>query len=347
MEHNIKEKSNNTTSLSLLGEKDWFTSSNLFNLGFPSKVGTMVSYFPDRFLLNIIPKKYNIASTVFYKDIHSINISKKFALGYLCYALLALLAATASPFFLLLFLLFLWLGLNSKITVNLNTGAKVIFYESNHNNALTFKHNIEILTKEYFENKCIYEKRLCEDLFDVSDVCNYNDQNFITAFDTMCDYIDLDCSIETHITKLENIGKEHSEWATKNLNATLFNEIKAQIKNILTNDETLLLYINNGILNNSKNGIAITDKRIIRIKKGEFTSVLLSEINILSGMGVAPKGCSWYVNKNKNIEINSINCSLEEQGAIIALICMLYKNSIQTLSKIKICIAYEHGGFKL
>ncbi|MBP5607033.1 MAG: hypothetical protein J6X66_02015 [Lachnospiraceae bacterium] len=125
--------------------------------------------------------------------------------------------------------------------------------------------------------------------------------------------------IEDYITRKCHIK---DDCAAKGVNEDKFSLIMPRIQSEMEPGESVLLYVNKGIFSQGKEFYAITDKRCIFADKKKCKSVLHTNIGSFK-FDESFDTCTWYVNKDYDMQIQTPGSSYKELGAVIALITML------------------------
>lgn len=134
----------------LIGKEYTFSSSRGANpWGFiHGKIFSEVKVGDDRLFINITPKRFNVAPAVLFEDITGINISAKIPLYYWIYIILSVIGGFIGQFYLFIFtVLFIFMGLNQKITISQRSGVNVVMYARSKAVAEEFKADMKKLTK--------------------------------------------------------------------------------------------------------------------------------------------------------------------------------------------------------
>ncbi|MGN0142919.1 MAG: hypothetical protein ACI4AD_11885 [Roseburia sp.] len=142
------EKSN-VSADSLYGKKYEFSSSRGANLAgiFNSKICSTVEVREDRLLINITPKRMNTAPAVFLEDITGIDISAKINLYYWLWIIISAIGGIFAPWLFIATALFVFCGLDRKITISQRNGVRVVMYAQTKSEAEGFKEDMKKITK--------------------------------------------------------------------------------------------------------------------------------------------------------------------------------------------------------
>lgn len=139
----------NVISNPLRGKTYEFVSSRFMNWRafFDSRIYTTIEVAQDRLILSKKPKRMNTVPAIFLEDITGIEITMKFGGYYLIWTAFALfcLFVTLEIYYLAFVALFLWAGMNRKITITQRNGVNVIVYSRNKDNAAAFKEDMKTI----------------------------------------------------------------------------------------------------------------------------------------------------------------------------------------------------------
>lgn len=180
------------------------------------------------------------------------------------------------------------------------------------------------------------EVKTSQKLFDLSYCEDFNSDAVMNCLKVAFGFINDNKTIEDYFPTLDNLAKEHSEWATQNVNTELMQTVKDNVIKYLDSDEDLIFYKDGGIIAKGKTGTLITTKKIISFNKGTVNTINISDIYLLHFSSVFANSCIWYFNANIKIQIDSMACTPEEQGVIIALICTMIYNCHSGNCKLKL-----------
>jgi hypothetical protein len=134
---------------SLNGKKYIFTSASGTNLAgiFNSKVISNVEVAEDRLFIDIKPKRFNTSPAVLFEDITGIDIAVKINLYYWLWIIISAAVGIAAPFCFIFTIIFIFCGLQRKITISQRNGIKVVMYSSSKAKAEEFKEDMKTVTK--------------------------------------------------------------------------------------------------------------------------------------------------------------------------------------------------------
>jgi hypothetical protein len=134
----------------LLGKKYAFVSTRgtCFIGLLRSKVSSNVEVSDDRLLLQISPKKYEVTPEILFENIVRIDISAHINIYYWVCIILTILSCFSGAVYMLLFTaIFIYCGLQRKITITQRNGVKVVMYTTSKEQAEEFKADMKTLAK--------------------------------------------------------------------------------------------------------------------------------------------------------------------------------------------------------
>lgn len=132
----------------LIGKRYEFRSSygmNMWGILNPY-ILSEVEIAKDRIFIDIKPKRKNTSPVVMLEDILSVELSKTVAVYHTILAMVFLVASLSSILYGLGFILFIYLGLNTKIKIIQRNGIEVTMFSSNSELAENFKFDIRKMT---------------------------------------------------------------------------------------------------------------------------------------------------------------------------------------------------------
>lgn len=173
-------------------------------------------------------------------------------------------------------------------------------------------------------------------LLDVSAVENFDNNHNKTSFTNMCALLNADYTVGACLEKLRKLAVNHTDWAMEDINTDLLYKAKKQLDNVISADERLLFFKDSALIPAGKSGVIITDKNIISFKKKKMHRLAICDIRSFYMLPLLLGNGEWYFNENKELTVDCIACSAEEQGFIMALICLLVKEYNQYSYKIKV-----------
>ncbi len=111
------------------------------------RIYSMIEVTPDRILISAKPKKEVKVPAIFLEDITGIDISIKISFySILCTGMMFLsFILTANWWYFILAALFLWCGINRKITIMQRNGIDVILYSRKKEAAMAFKEDMRMI----------------------------------------------------------------------------------------------------------------------------------------------------------------------------------------------------------
>lgn len=138
-----------TSQQSLVGKKYAFASVKGTTWGgiFNSKIISNVEIAEDRLFIDIKPKRLQTAPAILFEDITGIDITKKISFYYWILIIVSVLSGFAVPYFFALTLIFIFCGLQRKITISQRNGVKVVMYTSSASQAEEFKEDMKKVAK--------------------------------------------------------------------------------------------------------------------------------------------------------------------------------------------------------
>lgn len=134
---------------SLVGKKYTFISVRGTNMAgiFNSRITSNVEVAEDRLFIDIKPKRLNKAPAILFEDITGIEIDKKINLYYWIWIVISVIGGFAAPYMFIFTCIFIFCGLQRKITISQRNGVKVIMYENSKTGAEEFKEDMKKVTK--------------------------------------------------------------------------------------------------------------------------------------------------------------------------------------------------------
>lgn len=134
---------------SVVGKKYTFVSTrgnNIVGL-LDSKVTNKVEIGEDRLFIETKPKRFNKAPAVLFEDITGIEIKKNINFYYWFWIVISAIIGFMGVFYMFLCtLVFLFCGLQNKITISQRNGIKVVIYAGSKVVAEAFKEDMKTVT---------------------------------------------------------------------------------------------------------------------------------------------------------------------------------------------------------
>ena len=145
---NVEEPENGTLN-SLVGKKYYFVSTRGTNFTglLNSRILSDVEVREERLLIEMKPKKFNVFPSILFEDIADITVSKNINFYYWVYIIVSAVAGFAIPFCFILTLLFIYNGLQRKITITQKNGKAVNMYTGSKSLAEEFEEDMKKVTK--------------------------------------------------------------------------------------------------------------------------------------------------------------------------------------------------------
>lgn len=191
---------------------------------------------------------------------------------------------------------------------------------------------IEANSSVYSENG----ESLAKQLFDLSNIKSFDNKHGQKSFEEMCAWINAGDTVQTCLEGLQNLARQHTDWAMEGINTDLLNKAKMQLGNSLPADEQILFFKDSGIIPTGKSGVIITNRTIICYNKRRTHRLPISDIYSIHALALILDSGEWYFNANKNLEVDNMACTPTEQGLIMAFICLLAKEYHGKGYKIKV-----------
>jgi len=143
------EVSVSETNNTLIGKEYVFTSSKGANLRglLNSKIISTVKVSDDRLFIDITPKRLNVAPAILFKDITGITIQAKINFYYWFLIIVSAIGGFTAPWLFIFTAIFIFAGLDRKITISQRNGVNVVMYAGSAAEATEFKEDMKKLTK--------------------------------------------------------------------------------------------------------------------------------------------------------------------------------------------------------
>ena len=96
---------------------------------------TTVTTDEEKMSINVSPAKRNMIPVIYFEDITAVMTNLKLPGYWVFFIIVALMGCAASPAYVIFAPIFIWLGLNRKITICIRSGNKAILYVHNKKTA--------------------------------------------------------------------------------------------------------------------------------------------------------------------------------------------------------------------
>ena len=129
------------------------------------------------------------------------------------------------------------------------------------------------------------------------------------SFEEMCAWINAGDTVQTCLEGLQNLARQHTDWAMEGINTDLLNKAKMQLGNSLPADEQILFFKDSGIIPTGKSGVIITNRTIICYNKRRTHRLPISDIYSIHALALILDSGEWYFNANKNLEVDNMGAA--------------------------------------
>lgn len=147
-------------------------------------------------------------------------------------------------------------------------------------------------------------------------------------------------SLKTHylISELEDelcqMAADNEYCFSMNLNAELKNKVLVRIGNYLMAEEKVIYYYDNGVFSRAKEGICVTDHRVMILTKKEVHSFMYDFIEKIEKCSY---GEGWTINSNTTFSLVGYGLGDEEMGKILAYVFAQVALNKHTSTILAIC----------
>ena len=114
-------------------------------------------------------------------------------------------------------------------------------------------------------------------------------------------------------------AKGRNDFVSPDWNPELRQRLFQKISHLLLENEEFLIYKDSGVFSRLKGGIAITNQKIIFVKKRKNKTLEYSQMRRIDKASI---GDSWYFNGDLDYDIDVLGCTNVELGKMLAYICM-------------------------
>lgn len=135
---------------SIIGKKYSFTSTVGTNLAgiFNSRITSNVEVAEDRIFVDIKPKRFNKCPAIMFEDITGIDTTTKINLYYWFWIIITIIGGLTGQVYLFIFtIIFVFCGMQSKITISQRNGVNVVMYCSDLASGRKFKEEMRQVAK--------------------------------------------------------------------------------------------------------------------------------------------------------------------------------------------------------
>ena len=156
----------------------------------------------------------------------------------------------------------------------------------------------------------------------------------IIAWNELVERINNNWTEEQYIQELSNYAKNNEYIAMQGINSQLLQDVAFKIQSMSRKKEKIIFYKDNAVLGaKGENGHIITNKRLYVLKKRNLKYM---DYELLYSMHKLKITGSWYFNNDVDMCIDDINCSNEEIGILLALMCTYARNCHRPEYKINV-----------
>lgn len=144
-------------------------------------------------------------------------------------------------------------------------------------------------------------------------------ENAAKTMRALCNALDSEYSTDQYINLFRQIASAQTNCATPDVHSDLFKKAYSRLSSQLEAGEQLLLWMDNGVfIQSAKEGVAISNKNLFFVKKKDIFKSNFKDLFMLK------KGLlgNWHLNGNSNYWLNTIGCSDEQLGIVMAYIFM-------------------------
>lgn len=111
------------------------------------KIYTTVTADEEKMSIDVSPAKKNMIPVIYFEDITAVMTNLQLPGYWIFFIVVALIACAASPAYVIFVPVFIWLGLNRKITICIRSGNKAILYVNSKKRANEFVSDIKSRAK--------------------------------------------------------------------------------------------------------------------------------------------------------------------------------------------------------
>lgn len=145
-------------------------------------------------------------------------------------------------------------------------------------------------------------------------------------WENICAFLRCDKNtINSYVKVIDEMAKNTNSISTKTTNTQLFNKAVERISDLITSLETLLFFVDEGLISQkAKVGYFVTDRHIFFLKKKK---ILTFDLETLYMIESGRSGKDWYLNDSTDFTISYFPlCNLRDLSIIMALILQLHAN---------------------
>ena len=157
------------------------------------------------------------------------------------------------------------------------------------------------------------------------DMNSISDKGKITLKEILSCTNDPNMVIDKYFEYFEARAKNDSCCAVPGINDDLLYKITQRLKYIMEPNEKIWFYRDNGLLSRAKSGIVVTNFRFFVLEKKHTVFFHYEDIStFITGFGVnaiTNTWNTWIINNNAQAALNTIGCSEEQLGILIAFLC--------------------------
>ena len=111
------------------------------------RIYTTVTNDNEKMNIDVSPTKKNMIPVIYFEDITAVMSNLQLPGYWIFFIIVALIACTQSWGYGIFVLLFIWVGLNRKITICIRSGNKAVLYVNNKKKAKEFIQDIKSRAK--------------------------------------------------------------------------------------------------------------------------------------------------------------------------------------------------------
>lgn len=135
------------------------------------------------------------------------------------------------------------------------------------------------------------------------------------TFEMMCICLNENYTFERYDELFKKMAYSNEHIATPIVHKDLLNKIcsKASVSN-----EMAVFWNSNAVISKTKSGILLTDKNIYFVTKRGCRKMSFKDINAINALTL---GNVWYFNNDTALSVDSIGCTDEQLGIVLAFVC--------------------------
>lgn len=159
-------------------------------------------------------------------------------------------------------------------------------------------------------------------LFDIANVKSFGTHGDET-WNLICVCLNQETDLNKYLEYLTTMTQNESFMAMRNINKDLYAKAYQRVSPHLSNGEELIFYKDSGIFSKGKEGIVITNKKLLFFKKNKLSLLELKDIHSLKNYKYNCAGSNlWFFNRSDYM-IDGMACTDKQLGIILAFICKM------------------------